>query len=131
MSDPSGTVFLVTLDEIEDLGRELSRLRWDHHLRLCRKLWVQVRYGRPLLGWTLQHAARIASVVGRGPAPMPEGEGECPTCPERQAGEPWAGVRTMMNLPDRHVNLCAKCGTEWVVVRRGDGRGHYRGRMAA
>ncbi len=103
----------MTRSELQQLGQLLARggPKWHRYLELARDLW----HGRTrpkVAPWSLTHAARIASALMLGPAPMRFSR-ECPLCPNPPLGQ-WNGRRTVLTLPDRDISCCARCDTEWI-----------------
>jgi hypothetical protein len=97
---------------LEQLGRELRRLGWHRHLERARELYAATRDGGRA-EWSLEHATRLASVLGLGDSPLVTAS-SCPRCPPPAPGD-WNGSRTSLHLPDRWVLACSKCGAEWVI----------------
>ncbi len=103
----------ISPDELEKLARELRKLGWESHLKPLRELQAALRQGTRA-DWSLEHAARLTSYVGLGPEPLPSlpAGAPCPRCPPVRS----APRNTVVQLPDRKVIECAKCGTEWVTL---------------
>lgn len=95
----------MTPQDLEQLGRELRRLRWFRMLQQLRS------------EWTPAHAARIASMLGIGPSPMKvlERGSPCPRCRELER-PPNLAWQTVIHLEDRYSQRCGGCDGEWVVL---------------
>lgn len=107
----------MTLEQLEQLGREFRRLGWKRHLEPLEQLYRATRDGGRA-DWSLEHAARLASYLGLGPKSLEvRAPGGCASCVVPDT-EPWKGTRTVVHLPDRWVSCCTRCGAQWVTMER-------------
>lgn len=96
-----------------ELGRELLRRGWWTRLAPLRKYLLALREGRIVtLTYTPEFLHRLASVVGLGPTPLPQGL-QCPRCSPAEAGA-WSGQRTSVYVETLWVSVCSECGAGWV-----------------
>jgi hypothetical protein len=107
---------LVTLEQLAQLGRELVAHRMPRHAAKLRELYRVTRDGQGTCEWSIEHAARLASILGLEPNPMGVlvRGATCPNCSQdRPRNIAW---QVTTQLEHCFVQKCTRCGCERVVL---------------